>query len=107
MKVWITCFIVLFGAAELLQWFEQFTLPMPIFMLGGFFLAVASNYDKLRDMPFHLDYEARSPQPKSTEPIKATPTPQSLPLQPDPFTQLVQPSKPISFTIRKPYQARD
>lgn len=105
MKVWITCFVVLFGAAELLQWFEQFTLPMPIFMLGGLFLAVASNYDKLRDLPFHLDYEARSPQPKPTELPKAIPQP--LPLQPDPFTQLVQPPKPISFTIRKPHQAGD
>lgn len=57
MKVWLTCFILLFSAAELLQWVKQFSLPLPVFLLGGALLAVASNYDKLTHLPFHLDYE--------------------------------------------------
>ena len=57
MRVWLTSFILLFGAAELFQWAKSLTLPMPIFVLGGAFLAIASNYDKLRNLPIHLDYE--------------------------------------------------
>jgi len=38
---------VLFALAELFDWVKEFTLPLPIYILGGAFLAVASNYDKL------------------------------------------------------------
>jgi hypothetical protein len=47
MRVWLACFFVLFALAELFDWVKEFTLPLPIYILGGAFLAVASNYDKI------------------------------------------------------------
>jgi hypothetical protein len=46
MRVWLTCFMVLFTLAELYQWLKHFQLPLPIFLLGGAFLAIISNYEK-------------------------------------------------------------
>ncbi|MGI0485170.1 hypothetical protein ACN4EK_07015 [Pantanalinema rosaneae CENA516] len=99
MRVWLTCFILLFGAAELFQWMKQFSLPLPVFILGGVFLAVASNYDKLTDLPFHLDYE---------EPPLPSPPPNSgtlnqnaaAPVQSE--TAAKPSTRPVSFTLRKP-----
>jgi hypothetical protein len=47
MKVWLACFLVLFALAELFDWLQEFNLPLPIYILGGAFLAVASNYDRI------------------------------------------------------------
>ncbi len=47
MRVWLACFLVLFALAQLFDWVKQFSLPLPIYILGGAFLAVASNYEKL------------------------------------------------------------
>lgn len=47
MRVWITCFVVLFALAQLFDWVQQFSLPLPICILGGAILAVASNYEKM------------------------------------------------------------
>jgi hypothetical protein len=47
MKIWFACFLLLFVLAELFDWVKDFTLPLPIYILGGAFLAVVSNYDKL------------------------------------------------------------
>jgi hypothetical protein len=46
MKVWLFSFGVLFGLVELYQWVKEFTFPLPIYVLGGAFLAFASNYEK-------------------------------------------------------------
>ncbi len=55
MKLWIGLFVALFGLAELFQWFRHFALPLPIFILGGAFLAIASNSDKRTGLPFLSD----------------------------------------------------
>jgi hypothetical protein len=47
MRVWLACFLVLFALAELFDWLKEFSFPLPIYILGGAFLAVASNYDKI------------------------------------------------------------
>ncbi len=47
MRVWLVCFVVLFALAQLFDWVKGLQLPLPIYILGGAFLAVASNYDKL------------------------------------------------------------
>jgi hypothetical protein len=47
MRVWLVCFVVLFAIAQLFDWVKGLQLPLPIYILGGAFLAVASNYDKL------------------------------------------------------------
>lgn len=52
MKVWLTCFLLLFGMAELYQWLKHFSLPLPLYILGGAFLAIASNYNRRAGFPF-------------------------------------------------------
>lgn len=47
MRVWLACFFVLFALAEFFDWIQELSLPFPIYILGGAFLAVASNYDKI------------------------------------------------------------
>jgi hypothetical protein len=96
MKLWITCFILLFGTSELLQWFRQFSLPLPVFILGGVFLAVASNYDKLSHLPFHLDYE--EPELPQKQVASVAPAPGQA------TTLHKQRVRSISFEIRKPFR---
>jgi hypothetical protein len=49
MRIWLACFFVLFALAELFDWVKKINLnlPLPIYILGGAFLAVVSNYDKI------------------------------------------------------------
>ncbi len=101
MRVWITCFVLLFGAAELLDWLQTFAMPLPIFVLGGAFLAIASNYSKLTNLPFHPEYE--EPDPAQT---LAPPPPPSSVLHSS-VNSKVSPARPLSFTIRKPFQPGD
>ena len=112
MKVWITCFIVLFGTAELLQWIQQFSLPLPMFILGGAFLAIASNYDKLTSLPFHPDYEL----PLSQQPVVSAGSEMPMSQQSGSQQAVSQPiaqksarsqSEKVSFTISKPHQPGD
>ena len=103
MKVWLAIFVLLFGATELLQWVKQFSLPLPMLLLGGALLAVASNYDKLTDMPFHLDYE--KPEALQEDSPVAQLDASQAPVQ-KPVRDAVSDRtgrQPISFTIRKPY----
>ena len=37
----------MFALSHLIEWVQQHSLPLPIYILGGAFLAVASNYEKL------------------------------------------------------------
>ena len=53
MAVWFACFFLLFALAELFDWVKDFTLPLPIYILGGAFLAVASNYNRLMGTYFN------------------------------------------------------
>lgn len=46
MRIWLACFFVLFALAQLFDWLQNLTLPLPIYILGGSFLAIASNYNK-------------------------------------------------------------
>jgi hypothetical protein len=111
MKVWVTCFIVLFGVAELLQWLREFSLPLPVFIVGGAFLAIASNYDKLRNLPFHPEHEnLESAEPAketaNASPAKQTTSPQSIQNQP-PISPTTRMARSISYTIHKPFQPGD
>ncbi|MBK1987149.1 hypothetical protein A0J48_006290 [Sphaerospermopsis aphanizomenoides BCCUSP55] len=47
MRVWLVCFFVLFALAQFFDWVKEVSLPLPVYILGGAFLAVASNYDKI------------------------------------------------------------
>ena len=104
MRVWIVCLILLFGSAQLLEWLQKFSLPLPIFVLGGVFLAIASNYNKLADLPFHPDYE--DPSLPTGDALSATPNhPPNMP----PTTAWPAPSRlsKISFEISKPFKPKD
>ncbi|MBD2596552.1 hypothetical protein BCD64_03005 [Nostoc sp. MBR 210] len=75
MRVWIACFVLLFALAELFDWLQEFSLPLPIYILGGAFLAVASNYDKIVGSYFSdtsIAASLETPQPQldvSTPPL--------------------------------------
>lgn len=107
MRVWVFCFILLFGLAELLQWLKQFSLPLPIFILGGAFLAIASNYERRAGFPFNLGgteaekignrHPTEIPNPTNSE---FAPKQHSANYQNSDF--LSKTNRPISFTIRKP-----
>lgn len=98
MRVWLISFVLLFGAAELYQWARELILPMPIFILGGAFLAIASNYDKLQNLPIHIDYKPPNDPPKSVTPGTTSP----IATQPKSQT-----SQPVSFEIRRPFKPGD
>ncbi|ACK65810.1 hypothetical protein PCC8801_1764 [Rippkaea orientalis PCC 8801] len=46
MRVWLTTVTVVFILISLYQWIQGFILPLPLNVLGGAFLAIASNYEK-------------------------------------------------------------
>ena len=46
MKSWLFTVVVLFVLAKTFLWVKGFILPIPIYVLAGAFLAIASNYDK-------------------------------------------------------------
>jgi len=46
MKSWLISVAVLFVIAKTLLWIKGFILPLPVYVLAGAFLAIASNYDK-------------------------------------------------------------
>lgn len=52
MKIWLTSFVLLFALAQLFQWIKHWSPPLPIFILAGLCLAIASNYDKRSGWPF-------------------------------------------------------
>jgi hypothetical protein len=46
MRVWLISVAIFFVLAEIYLWLKDFILPLPIYILGGAFLAIASNYEK-------------------------------------------------------------
>ncbi|MGK7946805.1 MAG: hypothetical protein AB4058_20275 [Microcystaceae cyanobacterium] len=46
MRVWLVTVILLFLVVQLYQWLRGFILPLPIYVMAGAFLAIASNYEK-------------------------------------------------------------
>ncbi|MCL1465651.1 hypothetical protein [Argonema galeatum] len=52
MRVWLASFLLLFALAQLFEWMKHLALPLPVFIVGGVFLALASNYDKRSGWPF-------------------------------------------------------
>jgi hypothetical protein len=100
MRVWLTCFVVLFGGVEFLQWFKQISLPLPMFVLGGAFLAIASNYDKLPLLPFRVGVGASKLPVNESSPMASDQTV-------TPISTVRPADHPISFEIRKPFRPVD
>jgi hypothetical protein len=77
MKVWLVCFFVLFALAKLFDWVQGLSLPLPIYILGGAFLAIASNYDKIVGSYFSDAISQTQPEqsqldPSSVEKVNAS-----------------------------------
>ncbi len=105
MQLWFTSFILLFGVAEFWHWVQQSSLPMPMFVLGGVFLAIASNYGK-SNLPFHLDPQALDPQTRQDPVTQINQAVSPANAQKTSVKSAVRPS-PISFEIQKPFQPKD
>ncbi len=71
MRVWAVCVVTFFGAAELYQWLQGLTLPLPVYGVAGLLLAVASNADRLRW--FQSGGSSLAIQPQSSQPEQAHP----------------------------------
>jgi hypothetical protein len=46
LKAWLFGVGILFVLVEFSIWLKQFMLPLPLYILAGAFLAIASNYEK-------------------------------------------------------------
>lgn len=113
MHVWAVCVLVFFGVAELYQWLEGVTLPMPVLVGAGTLLAIASNSLKLGGLA-SSPAKSSVPPPEPTIDITATvvsPADSStiVPAAPSryyPGPQLPnltpQSAPSVSFTIAKP-----
>lgn len=95
MRIWLVCFGMLFAIAELYQWAKHLSLPLPIYILGGAFLAIASNNKQLG-----LFLQNSSAEPASVMSSSNSPTWDNL--SPSCSNAASQRSpKPISFTINR------
>jgi hypothetical protein len=104
MQVWLLCVLLFFGAAEFYQWVQGFTLPMPVFVLAGALLAVASNFDKF---PSKGATPSSAPQPGAVPPVSKPSASEALTQSSLPLPETSpQTARSISFTIRKPRTAR-
>ena len=100
MRILITSFMFLFVSVEISQWLGNFTLPLPILILGGACLAIASNYGKspgwyLPQQPPELETKRlQTPTINGITPLANSSHPNSSSATPPP-----QPPRSISFTI--------
>ncbi|HEY9861748.1 MAG TPA: hypothetical protein V6D16_19780 [Candidatus Obscuribacterales bacterium] len=114
MKIWASTFVVLFGLVELYQWVQHFnwtvTLPLPVFILCGSALAIASNYDKRAGLPFAFKL-GESKAIASPTPTVLAPAQSGIPVQLNSAQKPLEPQlpnlksqspRPVSFTIRRP-----
>lgn len=104
MKVWIASFVVLFAIAEFYQWLKHFMLPLPIYILGGAFLAIASNYDRQAGFPFLKSDEQPTAIQDPIDLASGMPAVNSstnTQIHEPNFNPAPQPPSNISFTIRK------
>jgi hypothetical protein len=108
MRVWVAGVVLFFVMAELYPWVQGLSLPLPLMVVAGLGLAIASNWPALKG-------SGRSPQLAAKPAPTASPSQPAQPANPAPPpqrppTQLpnlnpappAPPPRPISFTIRKP-----
>jgi len=81
MRVWLASFLLLFALAQLFEWMKHLALPLPVFIVGGVFLALASNYDKRSGWPFRGKMsEFQASQNHIPTAIDSTDAPQAQPV---------------------------
>lgn len=98
MRVALLWIVMLFGLSEALDWLKQVELPMPVLIVGGLVLAIASNYDKRESFPLWPESPPKAP-PAAAPTVAAPPT-----VEPPAAAQSLppSPSQPVSFTIAQP-----
>lgn len=107
MKLWLVCFLILFLGAETAQWLGQLpwvssvALSLPLTVVGGIGLAIASNYATLFGRPWP-SLGASAARPDLLPPPEAPPV--EAPIV-DP--QTTRKGDSISFEIRKPRGKRE
>ena len=101
MRVWITSCLVLFGMVEIYHWIKHFTLPFPMFILGGALLAIASNYGKHAGWSFQEPTQSDANSVKTQTAGDFTNTSNWTNVNQSSATPLLKPSRSISFTIRR------
>lgn len=94
MKVWFVSFFLLFAMAELYQWLKHFSLPLPVYILGGAFLAIASNYERITGLPWQRTAELSSQA--------QMPSVISYPYHSQPHNLESQQMRSIAFTLDTP-----
>ncbi|MEW6496857.1 MAG: hypothetical protein AB1589_30680 [Cyanobacteriota bacterium] len=110
MRFWLTSVLVLFGMVELYQWMKPFTVPLPVFILAGVFLAIASNYGKYSGWPFQQTPTPSDSNRVSTSIEEKLTKPRNWANLNQSATQpLPQATRSISFTIHRhlPEQTRN
>ena len=100
MKVWIASVLILLGMVEVYQWMKHFTVPLPVFILGGAILAIASNYGKYAGWSFQAQSEPDAKRGQILPSEDFTTSSNWTTLNPSSATPLLNPARPISFTIR-------
>ncbi|MBE9057672.1 hypothetical protein [Sphaerospermopsis sp. LEGE 08334] len=93
MRVWLACFFVLFALAEFFDWVKDLSLPLPIYILGGAFLAVVSNYDQIVGSYFSEVQAEILPEPSKLD--ASTPS--------TPISSTIS-SNPIAVTMLTPVE---
>lgn len=100
MKVWIASVFVLYGMVEVYQWMKHFTLPLPVFILGGAILAIASNYGKYAGWSFQPQSQPDTQPGQIPSVEELTPASNWTTLNAPSAASIPKTKKPISFTIR-------
>ncbi len=106
MRVWIFSFLVLLGMVELYQWMKDFSIPLPVFIVGGALLAIASNYSKYAGWSFEEQPDASGVNNNlSKQTIDSfSNSPNLGQLHESTSNRVVQPTRSISFSISRPTQ---
>lgn len=102
MRVWITSVLVVFGMVELYQWMKNFTLPLPVFILAGAVLAIASNYGKYSGWSFQSpSAQAETPPVQAALRDELAKVSTGSKLNASSAKSLPPATREISFTIRR------
>jgi hypothetical protein len=109
MVLLIACFVLFFGIAELYPLSQGISLPMPVFMVAGFLLAIASNYHKPAGLPWRSKQSLTAQSSSGDDPPTATattkapsPTPPATASQTMASTSRQSSSNPLPPRLKKP-----
>jgi hypothetical protein len=112
MKLWLVSFLILFFGAEAVQWVLQFhwfsgvELSLPVVVMGGIGLAIASNYRQFQALGLLPEIFPNRELPSTPKPSAPTSTESTLPQPVETPAAATTNSRTtensISFEIRKP-----